>query len=104
MEVVGDVLYVASFTNDKVLRVNKTSGELLGSFGNEEELDCPEGIAVAPDGTLFVTSFLKETIARYEPTSGKYLGAFGSKQIGSPPMPQLLGAEDVAIDWEGGVH
>merc|ERR1711920_21867 len=43
MEVVGDALYVASFTNDKVLRVNKTSGQLLGSFGNEEELDCPEG-------------------------------------------------------------
>ena len=40
------VLYVSSFTNDHVLRVGAQNGSLLGKFGNEDELDCPEGLAL----------------------------------------------------------
>ena len=31
-------------------RVHADTGELLGTFGNDEEMDCPEGIALGPDG------------------------------------------------------
>ena len=46
-------LYVASFTNDHILRVDADSGELLGTFGNDAEMDCHEAashraVRVAP--------------------------------------------------------
>uniref|UniRef100_A0A7S2HHR4 SMP-30/Gluconolactonase/LRE-like region domain-containing protein n=1 Tax=Haptolina brevifila TaxID=156173 RepID=A0A7S2HHR4_9EUKA len=108
-----DALYVASFTNDVVLRVNASSGELLGRIGNEDTLDCPEGIAIGPDGLLYVTSFLLPYLSIFEPHSGKYLGKFGSSSgaIVLPsaphskvPGPVLRGAEDVTFDLAGDVH
>ena len=48
MALESEHLYVASFTNDVVLRVNASSGELLGRIGSEDTLDCPEGIAIGP--------------------------------------------------------
>ena len=60
-------LYVASFTNDQILRVHADTGELLGTFGNDEEMDCPEGIALGPDGTLYVVSFLLPYVVRHQP-------------------------------------
>ena len=70
-------LYVASFTNDVVLRVNATSGELLGKIGDEDTLDCPEGIAFGPTGDLYVASFLLQHLSVFEPLTGKFLGKFG---------------------------
>jgi DNA-binding beta-propeller fold protein YncE len=120
-------LYVASFTNDVVLRVDAESGELLGKIGDDESLDCPEGIAFSPDGRLFVASFLLPHLSVFDPTSGAFLGHFGSAD-GGPPRPHpppraadeagaslqilqkradrlaLHGAEDLAFDLDGNVH
>ena len=112
-------LYVASFTADVILRVSLKTGELLGTFGNDEQLDCPEGMAFAPDGTLFVASFLKTTIAQYEAETGTFLGFFG-KVPREMPLPHImsdhasvskivrvaqpLGHEDLVFDWDGNVH
>ena len=69
-----DSLYIASFTNDVVLRVNGTSGDLIAKIGNEDTLDCPEGIAFGPDGRLFVTSFLLPHLSVFEPLTGAFVG------------------------------
>ena len=115
------VLYVSSFTNDHVLRVGAQNGSLLGKFGNEDELDCPEGLSLGPDGSIYVASFLLKHIARYEPRSGRYLGAFAPARDGSYEVspsgalrwvasasaaepPPLLGAEDLAFDHNGDLH
>ena len=103
------LLYVASFTNDHILRVDAESGELLGKFGNDEEMDCPEGIALGPDGTLYVVSFLLPYIVRYQPQSGRFLGQFAPPARAGAPTARrgpdaLLGAEDIAFDHEGNLH
>ena len=113
----GDSLFVASFTNDVVLRVNATDGTLLGKIGNEDVLDCPEGIAFGPNGNLYVASFLLPHLSVFEPQSGKYLGKFGSLNVPriltepAPALPKapkkapmLAGAEDLAFDLNGDVH
>ena len=117
MAVDSGSLYVASFTNDVVLRVNATDGELISRIGNEDSLDCPEGIAIGPDGKLYVASFLLPHLSVFVPESGEYLGRFGflappSRSLTEPPPPlprtpkppQLAGAEDLAFDLNGDVH
>mmetsp|Transcript_61989 Transcript_61989/g.103042 ORF Transcript_61989/g.103042 Transcript_61989/m.103042 type:complete len:348 (+) Transcript_61989:25-1068(+) len=102
-------LFVASFTNDRILRIDKQTGALQGSFGNDEELDCPEGIAMGPDGTLFVSSFLKQHITRYSIPNGEYLGDFAPRKAidGTAVVqraPQMHGPEDLTFDWQGDLH
>lgn len=115
MVLTDDELYIASFTNDVVLRVNSTDGTLLGKIGSEDTLDCPEGIALAPDGRLFVASFLLPHLSIFDPQSGDFLGKFGSvmapRMLSEPPSgmaalkpKQLAGAEDLAFDLNGDVH
>jgi len=121
----GGALFIASFTNDMVLRVNATSGNLLGRIGSDETLDCPEGIAIGPDGVLYVASFLLPHLSRFDPESGAFLGKFGSAASSSAmwpnvppasapasglppprkvPGPALRGAEDLVFDLNGDVH
>ena len=101
-------LYVASFTNDHILRVHADSGELLGTFGNDEEMDCPEGIALGPDGTLYVVSFLLPYVVRYQPKTGRFLGQFAPPPAGAAAPrrgPDVMrGAEDLTFDWAGDLH
>ena len=47
-------LFVSSFATDSVHQYSIATGELVGRLGNELELDCPEGLAISPDGDLFV--------------------------------------------------
>ena len=133
MALQADSLYVASFTNDVVLRINATSGALLSRIGGEDTLDCPEGIAIGPDGILYVASFLLPHLSKFDPISGQFLGKFGTVSSaasawstwsmpippssgGMPslsdlqasaekrPRPTLSGAEDLTFDLEGNVH
>ncbi len=103
-------LLVASFTADAILRVDLETGKVIGSIGSEDELDCPEGIGIAPDGTLFVVNFLKSTLSRFDTESGAFLGSFGRARALAPslaPMPKshrLQGHEDLAFDLDGHVH
>lgn len=50
--------------NPTLYRYNISTGELVGMFGTEDELDCPEGIAIGIDGTIYVASFLSDTVVR----------------------------------------
>ena len=57
-------LFVSSFATATVHQYSIATGELLARIGNELELDCPEGLAVSPDGDLFVVSFLRHEVIR----------------------------------------
>ena len=61
------VLYVSSFGSDQIMLFDVATGEYLGAFGNEEELNCPEGIAFSRDGSLlYVVSYLDNRVVRYD--------------------------------------
>ncbi|KAL1510792.1 hypothetical protein AB1Y20_007078 [Prymnesium parvum] len=108
MAVHGGQLLVASFTNDHIVRVNASDGALLQTFGSDEELDCPEGLAVGPDGNLYVASFLLRHIVRYELATGRYLGQFAPPAAAPPlslhPHAASADAKDLAFDWHGDLH
>lgn len=70
-------LFVASFGGDEVFRF-APNGTILRRFGNEEEVDCPEGVAVGPDGLLYVSSWHRGWLVRYNITTGAFLGQFGT--------------------------
>lgn len=91
----GDVLYVASFASDQILKFNWTSaaGEYLGFLGSGEELDCPEGITFGPDGLLYVASFLNDVVVRYDVDKGVFRGAFAAEG--------LFGPEDLVFNAGG---
>lgn len=69
-------LFVSSFGSDEVLAYDADDGSLQKRYGNENELDCPEAIAIGPDGLLYVGSYLKGWIVRYNITTSAFLGVF----------------------------
>eukprot|EP00040_Diaphanoeca_grandis_P008102 m.43853 g.43853 ORF g.43853 m.43853 type:complete len:304 (-) comp19507_c1_seq1:113-1024(-) len=85
------VLFVSSFGTDQIHRYDVDKGEFLGAFGNELELDCPEGLAVDTNGTLYVVSFLRDEVVKYS-SDGTFLGVAAKGH--------LRGAEDVAVFGE----
>lgn len=92
----GDVLFVASFATDRVHRYNITDGRTLGLFGSDNELDCPEGIAIAPDGTVYVASFLSDTVASYTP-DGRFLRTLSPTGLKGPEDIAVLPGGDLVV-------
>jgi hypothetical protein len=84
-EASGGGLFVASFGGDEVLRFGP-DGSLLQRYGNEEEVDCPEGLAVS-DGLLYVSSWHRGWVVRYNISTGLFLGQFVSPAPPPPPPP-----------------
>lgn len=83
-EATGGGLFVASFGGDEVLRFGP-DGALLQRYGNEEEVDCPEGLAVA-GGLLYVSSWHRSWVVRYNISTGAFLGQFVTPPA-PPPRP-----------------
>lgn len=83
-------LFVASFTTDEIQKYDLETGKFVSSFGNENELDCPEGITFGPNNTLYVASFLNDKIVRYG-IDGRYLGVVANSTSG------IKGPEDVGF-------
>lgn len=93
-----DILFISSFTTDRILRYNTSDddmGKLVSVFGNEEELDCPQGMSFGSDGFLYVVSFLGRKVVRYNATTGAYMGCVYSDQN------NLVGPEDVKVMHNG---
>eukprot|EP01043_Picozoa_sp_COSAG02_P013787 COSAG02_NODE_557_length_20379_cov_6.688215_19_plen_539_part_00 len=84
-EATGGGLFVASFGGDEVLRFGP-DGTLLQRYGNEEEVDCPEGLAVS-DGLLYVSSWHRGWVVRYNISTGVFLGQFVVASAPPPPAP-----------------
>lgn len=96
LQAVADVLFVASFATDRIHRYNMTTGEPLGMFGSEAEIDCPEGLAVDNNGTLYVASFLDDSIARYT-TEGEFLGRHSPTGLKGPEDIEVLPDGDIVV-------
>ena len=94
MAVRGEQLFVSSFGTDQILVFNASTGEYATSFGNSEELDCPEGLAFDAAGRLYVASFLSNDVAVYAAAAADR-GPVLVKRLRSH---WLNGPEDVAID------
>jgi len=90
----SEYVFVASFTTDQVQKYEKKSGRYISAFGNENELDCPEGIVFGPNGTLYVASFLNDQIVKYS-KEGEFLGVVVDQSKG------LKGPEGVAFLHNG---
>lgn len=101
------LLFVSSFTADLIYAFDE-EGNLIRAFGDEEHLDCPQGIALGPDGLLYAASFLRNAVVRYDPSTGTFAGDFSR---GGPPgrrgEPVLKGPEALAwgpYDADGEAH
>lgn len=91
----GD-LAVASFTQDRVLRFDGTTGAFLGELiaAGTSPLNGPDaGMAVGPDGRLYVPSFNNNRILRYD-LDGTFLDTFAPPAAGTLSRPR-------AIAWRG---
>jgi hypothetical protein len=80
----------------QIFRFALATGTYLGTFGSEEDLDCPEGIAFGPgDGLLYVASFLSDSIVRYRAETGELVDTFVAQS------PALDGPEHIAFSPDG---
>lgn len=74
-------LYVASFSQDRVLRYDGASGAFLGVFiaAGTGPIDGPDaGMAFGPDGRLYVPSFNNNRVLRYDAVSGAFIDVFAA--------------------------
>jgi sugar lactone lactonase YvrE len=72
-------LYVASFSQDRVLRCDGATGAYLGDFvaAGASPLNGPDaGMCFGPDGRLYVPSFETNRVLRYDGQTGAFLDAF----------------------------
>jgi streptogramin lyase len=85
-------LYVASFSQDRVLRFDGATGAYLGDFvaPGVGELNGPDaGMCFGPDGNLWVPSFNNNRVLRYDGATGAFLGIFVKLSDGVS-RPRLL--------------
>eukprot|EP00039_Didymoeca_costata_P005485 m.81937 g.81937 ORF g.81937 m.81937 type:complete len:314 (+) comp12841_c0_seq1:147-1088(+) len=96
LAVKSNILFVASFTTDAIHKYSLSDGKMLGYFGNEDELDCPEGIAFGPDDNLYVISFLADEVVKYS-QDGEYLGVVAKGGLSGPEDVAFLPSGDFVV-------
>jgi hypothetical protein len=84
-------LYMCSYNNNEVFRVNGQTGEPFGSTPmfvamNSGGLNRPTALAWGPDGRLYVSSQLSNSVLRYDPDGGFHDAfiAAGSGTLSAP--------------------
>lgn len=85
-------LYVASFSQDRVLRFDGQTGAYLGDFiaAGASPLNGPDaGMDFGPDGNLYVPSFENNRVLRYDGATGAFLDTFGAP-IEGVSRPRML--------------
>lgn len=73
----GDLL-VTSNLNNRILRYDRHTGELLGDVVPPNFLVAPHEILRLGDGTMIVGSFTQNRIARFDERTGAYLNDFAA--------------------------
>ena len=71
-------LYVASRSNDEILRYDGETGQFIDVFASGGGLSLPYGLAFGPDGNLYVSSVLTSQVLRYNGRTGEFMGVFAS--------------------------
>ncbi|HKQ49993.1 MAG TPA: M12 family metallo-peptidase [Phycisphaerae bacterium] len=84
-------LYVASYTNDRIVRINVDTGATSifvasGSGG----LDGPASLVFGPNGNLFVASRLTSSVIQYNGATGALVGTFVTAGLGGLSQPYGL--------------
>jgi len=90
------ILFVASFTTDTIHRYSLETGEFVDFFGNEDELNCPEGIEFNERGELLVVSFLGDELVQYT-EDGTFMMAVGKDYLKGPEDLTILLNGDVLV-------
>ena len=103
--VVGNDVYVADFSNNRIQRFNKSTGAYVSQFGvtgsGAGQLNSPSGLVYNPgNGLLYVGEVGNDRISTFT-TSGTYQFQFGSPGSGNGQLnnPFVLG-----IDVRGNIY
>ena len=60
-------LYVASVTEQAILVIDPTTGEIVKRQGPEVGVDGPDDLAFGPDGSIYWTNFFEGSVGRLAP-------------------------------------
>lgn len=94
----GDLLVASQGTN-QVLRYNGISGNFVGVFAENVNLNGPSHLAFSGSGNLLVSNFLGSSVSQFD-SSGVYIGEFTS----GTPGGGLQGVASFAIAGNGDVY
>lgn len=85
-----DLLVVSRFTND-VIRFDGATGESLGTFARNGELENPTGVTFGPEGDFYVSSFVRDHVLRFDGVTGQFRSIFASGGRLDTPMGLVFG-------------
>ncbi len=66
-------LYVSSFFDNTVVRLDGNTGELLGTVASGGPLNGPQGLLHAPNGNLLVVSRQNSSVLEFDTSTGQYV-------------------------------
>jgi sugar lactone lactonase YvrE len=72
----GATLYVSTFSDSTVIRVDLASGTPLGVFASGGGLSTAIGVTFGPDGNLYVGSRNTSAVIRYDGSTGAFIDTF----------------------------
>lgn len=103
--IVGNYLYVADFSNNRIQRFDKSSGAYISQFGSAGsgagQFSFPSGVVYNPiNGNLYVSEVGNDRVQVFT-TSGTYISQFGSPGSGNG---QLNNPYVLAVDSRGNVY
>jgi hypothetical protein len=90
-------IYVSSFTDNKIFKINGVNGAPMGAFISGGALVAPRGIAFGSDGNLYVAKTYNQTgasaVQRYDGATGAYLGDFTPSTTTETPIGIAFGPD-----------
>jgi DNA-binding beta-propeller fold protein YncE len=108
----GIDLFIADSGNNRVLRVNKVSGEVLAAYGNgspgflngvgpDARFDGPQGLVVSEDGaTLYVADANNHAVRSIDLATGEVSTLAGTGEKALTPAIGLLDEVSLSSPWD----
>lgn len=91
-------IYVSSFSTDTILIFSHNDSSYLGSMGDAEHLNAPEGLCMGPNSIyLYVSSFLSGDIVQYNIQTRSMVKVIISNLPGPEGITFLLGSQLLAV-------